>query len=348
MSETPHKETPKGWGHVDLTPILNPSSRMAYWGSRLAVTFGIVFLGLFLVALGRLAVVLFAGDSDQLFKAATILFPVLAASFAAPFFIWKMFLTHQTTLAAQAQAKAAEAKLDIDRETQFLTLFTKATELLGQTREIKTISTTSQKQSILNITQVDIESRVSAIVILEKLCRKTPQFHKETIDIISSYIRNNSGYDEFGNPIVFNQIKNNWKKPRADIQAALRMLGERKSKWFGFTDEFSLINLSQCKIPSADLQGCDFSSCNFSESNLEGCLIANSNFDNTLMVDCNLKNIITINSTFRFAHFSDSDLSINSKSNSIDIYINQIQINSAQGNTKTILPNHIQRPQNWR
>jgi hypothetical protein len=183
-----------------------PLSVAAFLG--ISVLFG---LGVFLI--WRLIELSWSGTPDESIRAASAALTAIAAIFGAIFICWRTVVAHWSARASQHQASVA-------REAHLTTLFTKAVEFLGATREVKrheiglTIaSSTSQLSSVPNsVTEPNIEVRLGAIYALERIAKDSERDHWPIMEVLCAYIRNpqNSGA-----PVLRVQAKDStvdWRK----------------------------------------------------------------------------------------------------------------------------------------
>jgi len=170
-----------------------------------------------------------------------------------PFFIWRLFVGHWAARAAQDQARVAQ-------ETARNTLFTKAIEQLGATREEKkTVATlkkfTSSLETIAGATDFhdetntvpNTEVRLGAIYALEKLARDDLEIHWPIMETLCAYVRENAGKPKPLTSTTLKLVFAHWKnrlteedpvetsrgesdRPSVDVQAAITVIGRRGAK----------------------------------------------------------------------------------------------------------------------
>lgn len=97
------------------------------------------------------------------------------------------------------------------------------------------------------------------------------------------------------------------------------------SKQFASNNRFNEKDLIGKNFRKANLDGHDFSMSLLIAANFEGCSLKNTNF---------------LGADLRDTNFRNTDLSS-------CIFLTQIQINSSQGNSNTILPEHLTYPISW-
>jgi hypothetical protein len=117
---------------------------------------------------------------------------IIGAVLTTPFLIWRLIVGHWSARAAQEQARVAQ-------ETARNTLFTKAIEQLGATREERKTRVTEEINGVIHgfhdetNTVPNTEIRLGAIYALEKLARDDIEMHWPIMETLCAYIRENAG-----------------------------------------------------------------------------------------------------------------------------------------------------------
>jgi Pentapeptide repeats (8 copies) len=161
---------------------------------------------------------------------------VIAALLTSPFVVWRMLVSHWQARAAQEQARN--------------TLFSKAVEQLGATREEKIKVTNRDANGVVTETREEsvrpnIEVRLGAIYAPEKLARDNLELHWPIMETLCAYVRENAGPAK---PLPDEAILTIWHTPfatrtageramlekelgppRVDVQAALSVIGRRSN-----------------------------------------------------------------------------------------------------------------------
>lgn len=257
-----------------------PISVAAFLG--MSALFG---LGVFLI--WRLIEISWSGTADETIRAASAALTAIAAIFGAIFLCWRTVVAHWSARASQHQAAIA-------RETHLTTLFTKAVEFLGATREVKRheaalslTGSTSQLSSVPNsVTEPNIEVRLGAIYALERIAKDSERDHWPIMEVLCAYIRNpqNSGM-----PVLRQQEKGStadWRKsiraPRIDVQAALTVIGRRSPERIQYETANGLrLNLEGANLQEAILSHGDFSRAFFKHASLDLARVDFANLDGT-------------------------------------------------------------------
>lgn len=220
-------------------------------------------LGVFLI--WRLIELSWSGNADESIRAASAALTAIAAIFGAIFLCWRTVIAHWSARASQHQASIA-------RETHLTTLFTKAVEFLGATRDVKRHETglsvtgsTSQLASVPNsVTEPNIEVRLGAIYALERIAKDSERDHWPIMEVLCAYIRNpqNSGAPAL--PESGKAHNAEWRKsirsPRIDVQAALTVIGRRSPERI----QYEIVNGLRLNLERANLQDAVLSHGNFS------------------------------------------------------------------------------------
>jgi hypothetical protein len=129
----------------------------------------------------------------------------------------------------------------LSRESHFTTLFTKAVEQLGATREVKETREVGYEKGLAKLETVtktvpNLEVRLGAIYALERIARDSERDHWPIMEVLCAYVRSpeNTGKPvdrpkETGNenPEVLRKWPRTLSPPRVDVQAALTVIGRR-------------------------------------------------------------------------------------------------------------------------
>ncbi len=204
---------------------------------------------------------------------------ILGGAIALGFIIWRQVLLHRQT--------------NIAHQSHYTTLFTKAVEQLGATREEKEKNVftdgegrkTADSEAVRTV--ANIEVRLGAIYALERIARESLDFHWQIMEILCAYIRENGRKPE---PIPDdvraalskgdNKSHDDWKAiafwedglkpPRADVQAALTVIGRRSERQRAHECKDQRLDLRGAGLAMADLSGLRFDRGQFDGAHLEG------------------------------------------------------------------------------
>jgi uncharacterized protein YjbI with pentapeptide repeats len=215
------------------------------------VGIGLVCSGVYVFVLvllfGRAFDVLTNGNSDDIYK---VLLP-LAGAIGAPFVIWRTAVAHQQT--------------GIQREGHYTSLFTRAVEQLGATREVKVWREGSDgaQPTQFAMTEANLEVRLGAIYALERIAQDSARDHWPIMEVLCAYVRNHSNC---GEPIRDPGVVQNGERDltwayhvpdvRVDIQAILTVIGRR--------------SIGRVRVEEARKQELDFTGANLQKAVLTG------------------------------------------------------------------------------
>jgi len=228
---------------------------------------------------------LLGGSADDVYK----LLLSLAGAIGAPFIAWRTIVAHQQTVIA--------------RENHYTTLFTKALELLGSTREV---ISNGEAGSQSRVTEPNLELRFGAVYALERVAADSERDHWPIMEVLCAYVRNpqNCGTPSYRSDDKDTAAPCGWDhypgSTRVDVQAALTVIGARPEhrKMFERAKKCRLnltsANLQRAKL-AGDLSVADFGGANmelarFEECKLDGvifwCSLSGSNFSRSSLGGC--------------------------------------------------------------
>src|SRR4051812_16470855 len=258
---------PRGWRVIDAQQFRTPPEWLAgiIYAVALLALLAAVFIAI--VLLGRVVLAVGSGATDDINK----LLIGLAGIVGAPFVVWRVII-------AANQAAVA-------RESHFTTLFTKAVEQLGATREVKETREVAGESGVVKLETItktvpNLEVRLGAIYALERIARDSERDHWPIMEVLCAYVRNpeNTGEPD-DRPREFKnkgrEVLRGWTRKispvRVDIQAALTVIG-RKPK-FRISTERSLgrkLDFTNANLQKVDLQALDFEGAVFFSARMEG------------------------------------------------------------------------------
>jgi uncharacterized protein YjbI with pentapeptide repeats len=286
MNDDEASVSDRGWALVDLEALKAPPEWLA--SSLYAIAVIIAFLLLYMLGLGLYAFVRLGhevafgasigldtgnrGSSNSL----TVFFTVLGGLIGGPFLIWRVITSH-------IQAQAARHQSETAREGHYTSLFTKAVEQLGATREVKRSETETTRKTgkgtliTISTTEPNLEVRLGAIYALERIAHDSERDHWPIMEVLSTYVRNrqNSG-EPVSRPSgeLDNKAFNKWLRsipePRVDVQAALTVIGRRPHHRREYERRQGLfIDLSGANLQNANLIGGNFNDAMFSKAQMQ-------------------------------------------------------------------------------
>jgi uncharacterized protein YjbI with pentapeptide repeats len=292
----------RGWNIVNLASLKTPPEAFVAFVYSASSVILITLIAFGLISSFRFAYETFIGDLKDRVEAAKVFFPVLVALIGGPILIWRAVTAHWAAQAARHQAETG-------REAHFTTLFTKAVEQLGATRDV--IKTSAMLSSVVvgeqqthTETEPNLEVRLGAIYALERVARDSERDHQSITDVLCAYVRNrqNCGTpvarpddaylseDMFGSPSSkrYQQWIDSIPRPRVDIQAAVTVLARRQTAGGGALD-FGNANL-QCaefhggKFGQAIFVGAYIDRASFRGADLTGSLFMGAHLERADMV----------------------------------------------------------------
>lgn len=163
------------------------------------------------------------------------------------------------------------------REGQITERFTRAVDQLGAVDQ-------SGKPAI--------EVRLGGIYALERIANESEKDYWPIIEVLTSYVRMNSGIDNVSiaiqdyESITKGASETEIRRLSVDIQTALTVLGRRKSTYNN--REFGNLDLTNTCLGKAELEGTHFEGAYINLANLEGAILNGAHFEGTHFVDANL------------------------------------------------------------
>lgn len=230
----------------------------------------ILYSALVAACLTRVLYAIFSESPDDINK----LLLALGGVIGGPFLIWRTLIAYQ--------------QIAISREGQFTTLFTKAVEQLGATREVQRVQVMyipgTNTPPTITETEPNFEVRLGAIYALERITHDSERDHWPIMEVLSAYVRNRQNS---GEPKTEEDIKSiglwpaSIPAPRPDVQAAITVMGRRPiariefEKGRGHYLDFANANLQsaiffkQC-FPSAEFSGASLQNTQWQRSDAQG------------------------------------------------------------------------------
>src|SRR4051794_38038694 len=166
----------RGWRVIDTQRFQTPPEWLAgiVYAVALLALLAAVFVAI--VLLGRVVIAVGSGAADDINK----LLIGLAGIVGAPFVVWRVII-------AANQAAIA-------RESHFTTLFTKAVEQIGATREVKETREVAGESGVkletITKTVPNLEVRLGAIYALERIARDSERDQWPIMEVLCAYVRN--------------------------------------------------------------------------------------------------------------------------------------------------------------
>jgi uncharacterized protein YjbI with pentapeptide repeats len=208
-----------------------------------------------------------------------------------PVLIWRALTAHWVAQATGHQAETA-------REAHFTSLFTKAVEQLGATRDTlkKALTSTdgaATEPHTFTETEPNLEVRLGAVYALERVARDSERDHWPIMEVLCAYVRNpqNSGAPIARPADAFSSTSNRYMEwlislppPRVDIQAVLTVLARRQSVRVerehaqGHSLDFGNANLQRAIFLKGQFAGANFVGAYLDRASLRGADLRNTTF----------------------------------------------------------------------
>ena len=249
------------------------------------------------------------GSPQNLFNHVRTIMLILAAWYGVPFLIWR-------TILADRQTQATDKQTEINRESHYTELFTKAVEQLGAVREIP------GKEP-----EPALEIRIGAIFSLERLAKDSERDYGPIIETLAAYIREHcrdpkSFDDKKLSGDELKQARQEWieflcENPpanRSDVAAVLTVLSRREKSrnWTSASENETQpdftganfqgatlwnkneglaragTNLRLIYLDGADIRGADLSDVHLSDVHLSGAILIAANLPNAILIGAKL------------------------------------------------------------
>ena len=243
--------------------------------------------------------------------AIAVLLGVLVAASTVPFALIRVWINDRTIKAAERTTNAAEQGLITDRIN---------TAVTGLGVE-KTVKQTASDGNVTENTDANIEVRLGAVYALERISQDSDRDHMQIMEILCAYIRTNAPWDMDTDAPSDPETSTPPKNTRADIQAALTVIGRRAPDKIALerTKGFEL-DLRDAYLGGAALRDGDFAQAVFFGSNFQFALLLRTNLKGAKLQNANLSyanlfetrfdaNTNLRNTTFDKAFVFDTDFS---------------------------------------
>ncbi|NIY79039.1 pentapeptide repeat-containing protein [Celeribacter sp. HF31] len=256
---------------------------------------------------------------------------LLAAAFGAPFVAWQAIVRQKQTdiaeqglitdrlnkaiegLSSEKVVKFRNRKITVERPHETQEYFLNEGDILERFSD--EIGRTSGDWSVQERTVPNLEARIGAIFSLERIAQDSLRDHLQIMEILCAYVRENApakNMEPSGFP---------FKKARADIQTAIRVIGRRSDiqKSAESQKQFRL-DLRNVDLSGADFTGLDFTGAIFFNSKFEGAIFQDSklsgaNFNYSLLnfsdfrrselIGCQFENVsVTVDGGMQFLNFT--------------------------------------------
>ncbi len=189
----------------------------------------------------------------------------------------------------------------------------------------------------------NIEVRLGAIYALERIARENLDFHWQIMEILCAYIRENGRKPEpipddvraalakgYGGSGKDRDLIGSWRSglvpSRADVQAALTVIGRRSERQRAQESEDQRLDLRGAGLAMADLSGLRFDRAHFDGAHLEGARLIEARLEGAM---------------FHQTHVEGAGLAD-------AVGLSQKQVDGMLGDDATTLPDGLTRPAHWK
>ena len=245
------------------------------------------------------------GENQSLIDQVRTSMLVIAAWYGVFFLIWR-------TVLADKQTQATDKQTEINRESHYTELFTKAVEQLGAVREGQ------GKES-----EPALEIRIGAIYSLERLAKDSERDYGPIIETLAAYIREHcrdpeSFDDKKLSEDELKQARQKWidslrKNPpvnRSDVAAVLTVLSRREQNrhWTSTSENETQPDFTGANFQNTILSAVDLSGANLEKAKLIGANLSDANLREAKLKDANLAVVDLFYADLRQAKLSGANL----------------------------------------
>lgn len=250
--------------------------------------------------------------------------------------------------AANESAKAALQNAKAAQDKQITERFAKAIEQLGNEK---------------------IETRLGAIYTLERIAKDSKDDHWTIMEVLTAFVRENAPLKkdeekaDNAKSLIKPEMIEQKPKLQTDIQAALTVIGRRKSK---NDPKNQSLNLGNIDIRGADLRKVKLQWAFIGEANLQGAYIGEGNLQAVALWEANLQETVFWKANLQGANLRRANLQganlMEANLQGANLMqanlqganlrgaenLQQQQIEEAKGDRTTILPKNLQPPKHWK
>jgi hypothetical protein len=244
--------------------------------------------------------------------------------------------------------KLAQESLRVSQEGQITDRFTKAIEQLGAA------DANGVKKMVV---------RLGGIYALERIANESERDHWPIMEVLCTYVRNFAPIKAPQSTRKNQALSQSAHSPthvlpEADIQAILTVLGRRdrnrETKYqfldLSYTDLYEA-NLIGAYLYGANLYGANLSRAYLNEANLIGADLSGADLSEARLSGADLSGAYLITADLRHADLRTADLStadLTAADLSGAFHLSQAQIEQAEGDSSTILPENLRMPESWK
>ena len=218
--------------------------------------------------------------------AIAVLLGVLVAASTVPFALIQVWINDRTIKAAERSTAAAERTTNAAEQGLITDRINTAVTGLGVE---KTVKQTAPDGNVTENTDANIEVRLGAVYALERISQDSDRDHMQIMEILCAYIRTNAPWDMDTDAPWDPETSMSSKEPRADIQAALTVIGRRAPDKIALerTKGF-VLDLRDADLRGADLRDGDFAQAWFWHSNFQFAWLVCTNLEGANLNDATL------------------------------------------------------------
>ena len=272
--------------------------------------------------------------------AIAVLLGVLVAASTVPFALIRVWINDRTIKAAERSTAAAERTTNAAEQGLITDQINTAVTGLGVE---KTVKQTAPDGKITENTDANIEVRLGAVYALERISQDSDRDHMQIMEILCAYIRTNAPLDP--------ETSMSRKEPRADIQAALTVIGRRAPDKIALErDKGFVLDLRDADLRGALLHDGDFAQARFWRGNFQFAVLTRTNLKGAQLNGATLSyarlfktrfdaNTNLLKTTFDKAFVFDTDFSKTG--------VTQEQLSQMFASVDTRVPPALIRPTHW-
>ena len=280
--------------------------------------------------------------------AIAVLLGVLVAASTVPFALIRVWINDRTIKAAERSTAAAERTTNAAEQGLITDRINTAVTGLGVE---KTVKQTAPDGTTTENTDANIEVRLGAVYALERLSQDSDRDHMQIMEILCAYIRTNAPWDMGTDAPLDPETPTPFKKPRADIQAALTVIGRRAPDKIALERHKGFVlDLRDADLRGTDLRDGDFAQAWFWRSNFQFAVLTRANLKGADLRGANLSYARLIKTrfdaktdllktTFDKAFVFDTDFSKTG--------VTQEQLSQMFASVDTRVPPGLTRPTHW-
>jgi hypothetical protein len=236
---------------------------------------------------------------------------------------WQNIRVAQESLViSQKSALTSQESLELSRQGQITDRFTKAMEEFGAA------DAKGQRK---------LEVRLGGIYSLERIAKDSQRDHWTIMEAFCTYVRENAPrkpHDSGGKEQPVDLSVHS----RADIQTVITVLGRRDRKDEG---DDQVLRLANSSLRGVDFRKADFARAEFRSAHLRWADLTGANFSMADLRSADLIAATLWETNLEGAYLSGADLSGAR-------YLTQKQLDSANGDASTRLPDYLQMPEKWK